>query len=60
VSSNTLKANQVVGILLIAILSGVMSAFFAFGLEAGKPLEELAASMGTNSLYVSNPSLIFI
>ena len=46
--------------ILIAILSGVMSACFAFGLEAGKPLEELAAAKGTNSLYVSNPSLIFI
>jgi len=46
--------------LLIAILSGIMSASFAFGLEAGKPLEELAAAKGTNPLYVSNPSLIFI
>jgi len=46
--------------ILIAILSGLMSACFAFGLEAGKPLEELAAAKGTNSLYVSNPSLIFI
>jgi len=46
--------------ILIAILSGVMSASFAFGLQAGMPLEELAAAKGTNSLYVSNPSLIFI
>ena len=46
--------------ILIAILSGVMSACFAFGLQAGTPLEELAAAKGTNSLYVSNPSLIFI
>jgi len=46
--------------ILIAILSGVMSACFAFGLEAGKPLEEIAAAKGTNPLYVSNPTLIFI
>lgn len=46
--------------ILIAILSGLMSACFAFGLEAGKPLEELAAAKGTNPLYVTNPSLIFI
>ena len=46
--------------ILIAILSGLMSACFAFGLEAGGPMEELAAAKGTNSLYVSNPSLIFI
>jgi L-rhamnose-H+ transport protein len=45
---------------LIAILSGLMSASFAFGLEAGKPLEAIAAAKGTNSLYVSNPTLIFI
>lgn len=46
--------------ILIAILSGVMSACFAFGLQAGAPMEELAALKGTNPLYVSNPSLIFI
>ncbi len=46
--------------ILIALLSGIMSACFAFGLEAGKPLEELAAGLGTRPLYVSNPSLIFI
>lgn len=46
--------------ILIAILSGVMSACFAFGLQAGAPMEELAALKGTNPLYVSNPSLIYI
>jgi L-rhamnose-H+ transport protein len=46
--------------ILIAILSGVMSACFAFGLQAGEHMEELAADKGTNPLYVSNPSLIFI
>jgi L-rhamnose-H+ transport protein len=46
--------------ILIAVLSGVMSACFAFGLKAGQPMEELAAARGTNPLYVSNPSLIFI
>jgi len=45
---------------LIAILSGIMSAAFAFGLQAGKPLEELAAQYGTNPLFVTNPSYIFI
>ena len=46
--------------LLIAILSGIMSACFAFGLQAGQAMEELAAVKGTNPLYVSNPTLIFI
>ncbi len=46
--------------ILIAILAGVMSACFNFGLEAGKPIEQLNASYGTNSLFLSNPTLVFI
>jgi L-rhamnose-H+ transport protein len=46
--------------LLIALLSGVMSACFAYGFAAGKPIEEAAAAHGTNELYLSNPTLIFI
>ena len=46
--------------LLIALLSGVMSASFAFGFQAGIPIEEAAAAHGTNALFVSNPTLIFI
>jgi L-rhamnose-H+ transport protein len=46
--------------ILIAILSGVMSACFAYGYVAGEPIDEVAAAYGTNSLFVSNPTLIFI
>src|SRR6056297_479003 len=46
--------------LLIAVLAGIMSASMNFGFEAGAPIEEVAASYGTNPLFVSNPSLIFI
>ena len=46
--------------ILIAILSGVMSACFAFGFQSGIPIEEVAAAYGTNALFVSNPTLIFI
>ena len=46
--------------ILIAILSGIMSAAFAFGLQAGRPLEEIAAGYGTNELFVTNPTYIFI
>lgn len=46
--------------ILIAILSGIMSACFAFGIQAGKPIEEIAAQYGTNALFVTNPSYIFI
>ena len=46
--------------LLIAIFAGVMSACFAFGFKYGEPIEKVAAAHGTNSLFLKNPSLIFI
>src|SRR6056297_2602463 len=46
--------------LLIAVLAGIMSACMNFGFEAAVPIEETAARFGTNPLFVSNPSLIFI
>lgn len=46
--------------ILIAVLAGVMSACFAFGFAAGTPIEETAARFGTNKLFLSNPTLIFI
>jgi L-rhamnose-H+ transport protein len=45
---------------LIAILAGVMSACFNYGLEAAKPIEALTRSYGTNPLFLKNPSLVFI
>jgi len=44
----------------IAIISGIMSACFAYGFQSGKPIEEVAAEYGTHELFVSNPTLIFI
>lgn len=46
--------------LLIAIFSGIMSACFNFGYEAGKPIENVALAHGTNPLFQKNPTLIFI
>jgi L-rhamnose-H+ transport protein len=46
--------------IFIALLSGVMSASFAYGYASGVPIEEVAAKYGTNTLFVSNPTLIFI
>jgi len=46
--------------ILIAVFSGIMSACFNFGFEAGKPIEEIALKHGTNPLFQKNPSLIFI
>ncbi|HOU95137.1 MAG TPA: L-rhamnose/proton symporter RhaT [Bacteroidales bacterium] len=46
--------------IIIAIFSGIMSACFNFGFEAGKPIEEIALKHGTNPLFQKNPTLIFI
>jgi L-rhamnose-H+ transport protein len=46
--------------ILIAIFSGIMSACFNFGFEAGKPIENIAIAHGTNPLFQKNPTLIFI
>jgi L-rhamnose-H+ transport protein len=46
--------------ILIAVFSGIMSACFNFGYEAGKPIESIALAHGTNPLYQKNPTLIFI
>jgi len=46
--------------ILIAILAGVMSACFNFGLTAGRPIQDMALKMGTNSLFAKNPVIMFV
>lgn len=46
--------------LIIAVLSGILSSFFNFGIEAGKPLAEAAVSAGHNPLYQNNVSFVVI
>ena len=46
--------------LLVAVFSGVMSACFAFGLDAGRDMAELARQAGTNDLFVNNATYILI
>jgi L-rhamnose-H+ transport protein len=53
--------------LLIAILSGVMSACFNYGIngipgfiEAGNVIQKVAAANGTDPLFVANPVYIFV
>jgi len=43
---------------LVAICSGILSACFNFGIEAGKPLANTAVTMGFNPLYQNN--VIFV
>jgi len=46
--------------LLIAVLSGIMSAAFSYGYEVGQPIDEVALKYGVNPLFQSNVTLIFI
>jgi L-rhamnose-H+ transport protein len=46
--------------ILIALLAGVMSACFNFGLTAGRPLQESALALGTNPLFAKNPVIMFV
>jgi L-rhamnose-H+ transport protein len=46
--------------ILIAILAGVMSACFSFGLTAGQPVKEAALNMGTNPLFAKNPVIMLV
>ena len=53
--------------LLIAVLAGVMSACFNFGIngipgfmDAGNVIQQVAAAQGTNPLFVANPVYIFV
>lgn len=40
--------------LIVAVISGILSACFNFGIEAGKPMAEAAVRAGFNPLYQNN------
>ena len=44
----------------VAVLAGIMSACFAFGIAAGKPIAELAVTHNTPSLFRNSPVFVFI
>jgi L-rhamnose-H+ transport protein len=44
--------------LVVAIISGILSACFNFGIEAGKPMAEAAVANGSNPLFQNN--VIFV
>ncbi len=44
----------------VAILAGIMSACMAFGIQAGKPIAELAIEKGTIPLFQNSPVFIVI
>lgn len=46
--------------LAVAILSGILSSFFNFGIEAGKPLADEAVLSGHDPLYQNNVTFVVI
>ncbi len=46
--------------IVIAIVCGVLSAFMAFAIASGKPIEDLALSIGIDPLYKIMPSFVVI
>jgi L-rhamnose-H+ transport protein len=46
--------------LIIATVSGILSSFFNFGIEAGKPMADEAVRQGCNPLFQNNVSYIII
>lgn len=46
--------------LLVALLSGVMSACFSLGLESGAPIREMALSGGASALFALNPVILLV
>jgi L-rhamnose-H+ transport protein len=46
--------------IVIAVLSGILSSFFNFGIEAGKPLADSAVAAGFNPLFRNNVTFIVI
>ena len=46
--------------LVVAIFSGIMSACFNFGIEAGKPMAQAAVAAGFNPLYQNNVTYVVL
>jgi L-rhamnose-H+ transport protein len=46
--------------LAVAIISGVLSACFNFGIEAGKPMAQASVDMGNNPLFQNNVTYVVL
>lgn len=46
--------------ILVAIISGILSACFAFGLQAGKPIADQALAHGVKDIFQNNAVLVWI
>lgn len=46
--------------LIIAVISGILSSFFNYGIEAGKPMADEAVRLGSNPLFQNNVTYIVL
>jgi L-rhamnose-H+ transport protein len=46
--------------IVIAVVSGLLSAFFNFGIEAGKPMADVAVAQGHNPLFQNNVTYVVL
>lgn len=46
--------------LIVAVVSGILSACFNYGIEAGTPMAELAVQRGTNPLFQNNVTFVVL
>jgi L-rhamnose-H+ transport protein len=46
--------------IVIAVVSGLLSAFFNFGIEAGKPMADVAVAQGNNPLFQNNVTYVVL
>lgn len=60
VSQKSVKEFNLAKGLIIAVVSGVLSAFFNFGIEAGKPMAEKAVEEGFNPLFQNNVTFVVL
>ncbi len=56
----SIKEFDLVKGLVIAVLSGILSSFFNFGIEAGKPMAHAAVKAGLNPLFQNNVIFVVI
>ena len=59
-SKESVKEFSLVKGLIIAVISGILSSFFNFGIESGKPMAEAAVQAGFNPLFQNNVTFVVV
>jgi L-rhamnose-H+ transport protein len=59
-SKNSIAEFSLLKGLIIAVFSGILSSFMNFGIEAGKPMADVAVAQGYNPLFQTNVAYVVI